>query len=145
MLGIPLAPLVLGLTGLIPFWALSLAIALHGAFGFQEHGLAFALAAYAAIIISFLGGIRWGLAAARDDGGALNYAISVVPSLAGWALLAAPEPWRLAGLGMAALALGPIDARLVKAGLAPLWLGRLRLILSCGAGLALLFAALNMI
>ena len=67
--------------------------------------------------------------------------MSVVPSLAAWALLAAPEPWRLAGLGVLALLLGPVDLSLVLAGDAPHWFGRLRLILSAGAGSALLLAA----
>ena len=142
MRSIPLPPLALGLAGLIPFWVLAIGLALHGAFGLDPAGLDVALATYAAIIVSFLGGIRWGLAA-RSDGESANYAISVVPSLVAWGLLAAPEPWRLAGLGIVALALGPIDAGLVKQGLAPPWLGRLRVILSSGAGVALLLGAVG--
>ncbi len=137
---IPTAPLALGLAGLIPFWALALGLLVHGAFGFRVAALDLALATYAAVIVSFLGGMRWGLAVRAGDGG-LNYAISVVPSLVAWALLAAPEPWRLAGLGLTALALGPIDLGLVRSGMAPPWFGRLRLILSTGAGLALLLGA----
>ena len=140
--GIPLAPLALGLGGLIPFWGLALALLLRGAFGLHPAALDFALATYAAIIISFLGGIRWGLAVRAEDIGG-NYAISVVPSLVAWALLAAPEPWRLALLGITALALGPFDLGLVRSGLAPQWFGRLRLILSTGAGVALLLGALG--
>ena len=67
--------------------------------------------------------------------------ISVLPSLVAWALLAAPEPWRLVGLGLAALALGPIDLGLVRGGLAPAWFGTLRIILSGGAGIALWLGA----
>ena len=141
--GIPLAPLALGLAGLIPFWGLALLLLLRGALGLHPAALDMALATYAAIIISFLGGIRWGLAVRAEDIGA-NYAISVLPSLVAWALLAAPEPWRLAALGLTALALGPIDLELVRAGLAPRWLGRLRLILSTGAGVALLLGALGL-
>ena len=44
-------------------------------------------------------------------------------------------------LGLVALALGPIDLELVRSGRAPAWFGRLRLILSTGAGVALLLAA----
>ena len=139
---IPLAPLTLGLAGLIPFWGLALALLLRGAFGLHPAAIDMALATYAAIIVSFLGGIRWGLAVRAEDTGG-NYAISVVPALVAWALLAAPEPWRLAGLGLAALALGAIDLGLVRAGLAPQWFGRLRIILSTGAGVALLLGALG--
>ena len=138
---IPLAPLALGLSGLIPFWGLALALLLRGAFGLNPAAIDSALATYAAVIISFLGGIRWGLAVKAEDIGA-HYAISVLPSLAAWALLAAPEPWRLILLGVTALVLGPIDLGLVRSGMAPRWFGRLRIILSMGAGIALLLGAL---
>ena len=137
---IPAAPLLLGLAGLIPFWGLALGLLVRGAFGLVPATLDAMLATYAAVIVSFLGGMRWGLAVRADDGGA-NYAVAVVPSLVAWALLAAPEPWRLVGLGVTALALGPIDLGLVRSGLAPSWFGRLRLILSTGAGVALLLGA----
>lgn len=136
---IPIVPLLLGLSGLIPFWALAIVLTLGGG-GVTPEAADLALATYGALIVSFLGGIRWGLAVPAEDRG-LNYAISVVPSLLAWALLAAPEPWRLAGLGLVAMALGPIDLGLVRGGLAPVWFGRLRIILSVGAGLALWLGA----
>ncbi len=140
LFAIPIAPLALGLAGLIPFWGLAVALLLRGAFGIQPSALDGALATYAAIIISFLGGIRWGLAVnAKDSEG--DYVVAVVPSLVAWALLAVPEPWRLIGLAVTALALGPIDLGLVRSGLAPRWFGRLRLILSTGAGVALMLGA----
>lgn len=137
---IPPAPLLLGLAGLIPFWALAIGLLMHGALGVTPPQLDAALATYGAIIVSFLGGIRWGLAVPAGDTGR-NYLISVLPSLVAWALLAAPEPWRLVGLGLAALALGPIDLGLVRGGLAPAWFGTLRIILSVGAGIALWLGA----
>ncbi len=139
---IPPAPLVLGLGGLIPFWALALGVIAGGVAGFGPGRLALALAAYGAIIVSFLGGIRWGFAVREGDGG-LQYAISVVPSLLAWATLAAPAQWRLALLGILALVMWPADQALVRAGIAPAWFGRLRMILSLGAGAALLVGALG--
>ena len=140
---IPPVPLLLGLAGLIPFWALAIGLSLHGALGVAQPQLDAALATYGAIIVSFLGGIRWGLAVPAGDA-ARHYVIAVVPSLVAWALLAAPEPWRLAGLGLAALALGAIDLDLVRCGMAPRWFGVLRLILSGGAGLALWIGAFSL-
>lgn len=137
---IPLVPLLLGSAGLIPFWALALVVLLGGAAGLTAGRADLALASYGAVIVSFLGGIRWGLAVRAGDPGP-NYVIAVVPSLVAWALLAAPEPWRLAGLGVVAIALGPIDLQLVKDGAAPAWFGRLRIALSVGAGLALWLGA----
>jgi ABC-type proline/glycine betaine transport system permease subunit len=136
-------PLCLGLAGLIPFWVLAIGLGQTGLRPWESTALDFALVTYAAVIISFLGGIRWGLAVAhgeREDS-AVHYIVSIVPSLAAWGLLILPEPQRLLCLGVLALLLGPIDQRLVASGFAPPWFGHLRLILSCGAGLALLYAA----
>ena len=139
--GIPAAPLALGLAGLMPFWGLALALLAHSALGLATVRIDLALATYAAIIISFLGGIRWGVAVAGGADDITPYAISVMPSLVAWAALAAPDPWRFVILGVVALVLGPIDLELVRSGRAPAWFGRLRLILSTGAGVALLLAA----
>ncbi len=150
--GIPFAPLVLGLGGLIPFWGLALGLIVGGMPAYQGMPLALArlsadrldlaLAAYAAVIVSFLGGIRWGFAVREADDGA-QYAIGVIPSLLAWAALAAPEPWRLLVLAALLVVLWPLDQGLVTAGVAPAWFGRLRMILSLGAGAALLVGALG--
>ena len=113
---IPKAPLALGLAGLLPFWGLSLALLVGEPTDVDPRQVDLALATYAAIIVSFLGGIRWGFAVAGNVAKPVPYAISVVPSLLGWGLLAAPEPWRLVGLGIVALALGAIDTELVREG-----------------------------
>jgi hypothetical protein len=141
---IPTVPLILGLSGLIPFWVLAFGLGAPGLRPWDSAALDFALVTYAAVILSFLGGIRWGMAVAKSErpDAAMHYVISVVPSLVAWALLILREPLRLGCLGGLALLLGPIDQRLVPAGYAPPWFGRLRLILSCGAGLALIYAAL---
>lgn len=140
---IPAAPLLLGLGGLLPFWGLALALLWPQLVPWERAASDVALATYAAVIVSFLGGIRWGLAVAASGQRQVgtHYAVSVLPSLAAWALLVLPEPGRLGALGALALILGPIDAGLVSAGLAPVWFGRLRLILSGGAGVALLVGA----
>ena len=149
---IPPAPLVLGLGGLIPFWGLALGLLAGGMPAYQgmpralarlsADRLDLALAAYAAIIVSFLGGIRWGFAVREGDRGS-QYAIGVTPSLLAWAALAAPEPWRLVSLGALLIVLWPLDRGLVRDGVAPAWFGRLRMILSLGAGTAVLVGALG--
>lgn len=133
----PLAPLWLGLGGLIPFWALAIALAFRRDVPWLGTSLPTVLAAYAALIASFLGGVRWGLAVGAKDRPAA-YIASVVPCLVAWLLLILPDPWRLGALAALFLALGPVDARMAARGRAPLWFGRLRLILSSGAGIALL-------
>ena len=139
---IPARPLLLGLAGLVPFWGLAVLLAATPAAGYTTGQVAFALSAYGAVIVSFLGGIRWGLAtaapAARISG---EFERAVIPSLLAWAALALSPAFGLLALGLVALALAPADCILVTKGLAPPWYGRLRLILSGGAGVALLVGA----
>lgn len=136
--GAPPGALGLGAAGLVPFVGLA-AMVLAGRTEVLGVAPRPALLLYGAIIASFLGGIRWGLAAARDLG-VRDYALSVVPSLLAWAALALPAPWDLRGLGLLVLAWGLVDQDLPRRGVAPSWLGRLRLALSAGAGLSLLAA-----
>lgn len=141
---IPIVPLTLGLGGLVPFVGLAL-LAITGwasRFGMPPGMARAALLAYGTIIASFLGGIRWGLAL-RESGraAALDLALSVVPSLVAWACLALPRPFDAGALGLLLLAWGAVDQDLPRRGLAPAWFGRLRVILSGVAGLAMLAAA----
>ena len=101
------------------------------------------LATYGATILSFLGGIRWGVAVAtpHQPRVATDYLFGVTPQLFGWGALFLPDPWRFVVLAAGVLALGPIDRNLVARGLAPDWFGRLRMLLSLGAGAALFVAA----
>jgi hypothetical protein len=100
------------------------------------------LVAYGAVIASFLGGVRWGLVAAEPDQGrvTLDYVLAVVPSLLAWAGLALPPPWNLRAVGALILLWGLVDQDLIRRGLAPAWLGRLRLTLSLASGAILLIA-----
>lgn len=143
---IPIVPLWLGLGGLIPFVALAL-LAVTGSasrIGVPTDMVRAALLAYGAIIASFLGGIRWGLAL-RESGRAatLDLVLSVVPSLIAWTCLALPRPFDAGALGLLLLAWGAVDQDLPRRGLAPAWFGRLRIMLSGVAGVAMLAAALG--
>ena len=141
--GNPALPFVLGLSGLIPFWALAVAKATGWPHAIPPGEVAGMLATYGATILSFLGGIRWGVAVAAADQPrvATDYVFGVTPQLFAWGALVLPDPWRFAVLGVGVLALGPIDRNLVARGLAPDWFGRLRMVLSLGAGAALFVAA----
>ena len=129
----------LGAAGLVPFVALAAMIWLGrgDVLGVPARP---ALALYGAVIASFLGGIRWGVAAARGLG-SLDYALSVVPSLIASGAFALPLPWDLRALGALVLVWGLVDQDLPRRGAVPSWLGRLRLVLSGVAGLCLLAAA----
>ena len=140
----PWLPLALGFGGLVPFWALALARVTGLPQAVPPADIEVALATYAATILSFLGGIRWGTALREGDRQRVtgDYIFGVLPQLLGWAALALPDPWRPVVLGLMILVLGPIDRNLVARGMAPVWFGRLRLGLSLGAGAALFLAAL---
>jgi hypothetical protein len=138
-------PLVFfGLSGLLP-QAICLVLGVQGG---QQHWFALAAACcYAAIILSFLGGMWWiaGLLGGVRSG--LVYAIAVVPSLIGWAALL---PWcvgwswpgpSLDVLSIALLFSPLIDFRLAKHVVLPTGWLKLRVILSCGLGLMTLLIA----
>lgn len=71
--------------GALPFIALVIAMAVLDPPTNSTAGLW--LQTYSAVILSFLGGIRWGLALARPANASGAFALSVVPALAGWAML----------------------------------------------------------
>lgn len=88
---------------------------------------------YAAIVLSFIGGIRWGVAIVqqhdgREDSEALVLAAG--PSLIGWFAFFMGEPWSFAMLAVAFAATGWWDSRLAGNKGVPEWFGRLRLFLT---------------
>lgn len=139
---VPASAVLLGIAGLIPFVGFA-ALSVSGTdVGLGTIGLSplTILSAYGAVIASFLGGIRWGAAAARGAGWR-DYGLAIVPSLLAWAALAAPPPWDLRTLGALVLLWGIVDQDLPRRVMVPVWMGRLRLALSAVAGAALLVAA----
>nr|WP_277924098.1 DUF3429 domain-containing protein [Sphingomonas hankookensis] len=102
---------------------------------------------YAALILSFLGGMWWGMAAARVTGAAMTLwlAVAVVPTLvaltAGAVLFASVVS---AAAIVAAGLLGSllVDMALVRAGHAPPWWMKLRVPLSVGLAALTLLAGL---
>jgi Protein of unknown function (DUF3429) len=135
---IPRAALILGLAGLVPF-ALSASGLWFGA-GFSPPEFAFkAGTIYGAVILSFLGGIRWGTAMKSfgDDHLAYDLSGSVLASLVGWlSLLLSPV------IGLCLLIAGFLlqalwDILSVEKSQLPLWFGKFRMVLTAGAVLAL--------
>ena len=135
---IPTAALVPGLAGLIPFFAAPLLAGFHAASGASIATEAAMYTIYGAIILSFLGGVRWGGFILQDTPPRLNALVAaILPSLAGcFAVFAhwvwgAPFGWGLIIAGLAAQFIW--DRRAVTAGSLPAWYGQLRLLLSTGA------------
>ncbi len=138
---IPSAALFLGLAGLIPFAAGGLAMWSQFAPLPPEEGLKL-VTAYGALILTFLGGIRWGTAIGPygSHRQAVEFVGSVMGALAGLAaLFLAPVP--ALTLLIACLLLQALwDVTSVEEGRLPQWFGKLRMVLTGGAVLALIAA-----
>ena len=80
----PPAVLAYGLMGILPFWSLPLAVVLAP----NWTGVAAVIeAVYAALILSFLGGARWGLAVQDASPNPVIVGLAMTPTLAGLAVL----------------------------------------------------------
>ncbi|MGB7206158.1 MAG: DUF3429 domain-containing protein [Anderseniella sp.] len=136
---VPSSALWLGLAGLLPFW---LPLLPHTGFeGLTSPDQAVIIQmAYAAIILSFLGGIRWGAALKLPRGPLQStlFVLSVVPSLAGFAALILPVTAGLLILIGGFLVQGVWDIQSSQHKQLPPWFGVLRAILTAGAVLALI-------
>lgn len=108
----PIAAAVLGAAGVIPFAGLALVVLFGGLGPLGRDDAIHALVAYGAVILSFLGGIRWGGSLWLKDEGrqARVLTASVVPSLAGWVALLLPQGWALTLLLVGFVAQGTWDA-----------------------------------
>jgi len=124
---------LLGYSGLIPFIVLAVIAALLD----DETSIqaSRALLLYAAIILSFMGGVVWGrgLAGMRDKGLIASLVISVIPALVAWigAVIGGTTGAALCCFGLLALVVHDIRTKAL-----PAWFRRLRIHLTVGAVLA---------
>ena len=129
----PTGPALLGYAGVVPFAALALVVVLIG--GTWRDLALRAFLAYGAVILSFLGGIRWGAAARAAQARTGQYALAVLPSLWAWAFLLADSPLTAAwGLLAGFLLMGFADWMKPAPGIAP-WLASLRVRLTAAVAL----------
>jgi hypothetical protein len=134
---IPQVVYVYGLLGLVPFLLPPLAGLIIPD---SRETMASVLALYGALILSFLGGARWGMAVGRLAPSAGIVSISMLPALAGLALLLVPSR-HVQFLGLAA-ALAAVWVWDMGADDLPDWYGSLRSVLTAGAVAGLLLGAL---
>lgn len=135
---------LLGYAGLLPF-AAAAALALLGPPSWRGLALA-ALAAYGAVILSFLGAVHWGLAlrapAAEAPAAWRRYGLGVLPALVAWVSLLLPARPGLALLAIGVLAVAAVETAAARRGLVPGSYLSLRWHLSLGAGACLALGAL---
>jgi hypothetical protein len=136
---VPRAAVWLGGFGLLPFIVGAALVV-----GSDIAWAIYALRTYAAAILSFMGGVHWGLAMA-DCGPASGRRLggSVAPALIAWVgLLLAPVPGLLVtAAAFAVLLLGDLLA--VRQGWAPAWYPRLRVPLTAAVVICLITSTLG--
>jgi hypothetical protein len=142
---IPVSALLLGVAGLIPFFGLAF---WQGRVSDEllADRLILAYVFYAASILSFLGGIGWGLAMSESDPvqRGLSFGVSIIPSLVGWAaafINVQNLAFSLAILGAGFVLQSAWDFYLVSNKRAPRWFSSLRIALTLAvlASMALLW------
>jgi hypothetical protein len=134
----------LAIAGAVPFIAATAALYLSSSSSVRVPAIA-ALVTYAAVILSFLGGIEWGLAI-RDETGTestrvIALGLSVVPSLAAWAVLWLDGPKWQVGTALAIfVVVWAADQWMAGKGLLPAWFIDLRTAVSALVALILAVA-----
>lgn len=137
---IPTVALLLGVAGLLPFLGSAVMTWVSSPTGSEI--AVFSIRTYAAVILSFLGGVRWGVC--LRDPEALSrvgpLTLSIMPSIVAWvAVLMAPRLGLLTLIvGLAAQYL--LDRFATRRSQLPDWYGRLRTLLSIGAIASLILA-----
>ncbi|MBT8471647.1 MAG: DUF3429 domain-containing protein [Marinicaulis sp.] len=101
----------LGYAGATPFVAAATALML----GFFPSATANALVFYSVIILSFLGGVHWGVALVGSDDGVSNrFTFAILPSLAAWAVFLMPFEAAFVHLAFCFLAFWLVERYLYK-------------------------------
>lgn len=130
---IPTPAHVLGLGGLLPF-AFGAVMVWCPVVPMRALGTDL-LGAYGAVILSFLGGVRWGRL--LGDGSRLvawmPLGLSVLPSLVAWVALLLPPDAMFVTLAIGLVLQYLVDRDAAESGELPPWYGTLRLRLTTGA------------
>ena len=138
MISTPRGAMILGWSGVLPFVGLAAALAV-GLGGPDQ--VSDVLRLYGSIILSFMGGVHWGVAILRNDDRLSAYAVSVVPALWVFALAFTPATIAFSGLVVGFVGLLIYDVGCVGWGHLPEWYGRLRQWLTLAVCASLVAAA----
>lgn len=144
---IPTAALALGLGGVIPFAGCALmlwfpSLLPSSLFGSESTDVTRAMLAYGAVILSFLGGIRWGahMLQGQQAANVRLMGMSVLPSLLAWVALLVNTKWGFSLLLAGIIGQWFVDRNATSNGLLPNWFGKLRLLLTVAVAASLALA-----
>ena len=139
---IPTPALVWGWGGVIPFASICLIL------GFAEPSLAAfsqkVLVPYGAIILTFMGGVHWGLQMVREAPENLLYTTGIGPSMFAVLAILLPVQPALIILSVGFVGLLLFDLWLMREGRVPRWYGRLRIQLTSAVLICLTIAGVMM-
>lgn len=132
---------ILGYAGLIPFIIFSIGSWIEIPYLYNT---IYVLITYAAIILSFMGAIHWGMAMSKTDNKQNKYFItSVIPALAAWFSLLIPEFFSLIVLLIGFILLISYDLAVEKPQGFPNWYIPMRIKLTFVVLLSLISALLS--
>jgi hypothetical protein len=142
LMTIPTPAFWLGWAGVIPFAGLTALSIVNSGSASTPGSVAIlqALVAYGMIILSFMGGVQWGLEMAGSNAqrhGAVGFAASVVPALVAFGVSFVQPLLALVILAFGFVGLLGYDLRRIKAGIGPRWYAGLRLQLTTAVVLCL--------
>ncbi|MEM7750197.1 MAG: DUF3429 domain-containing protein [Pseudomonadota bacterium] len=129
-----------GWAGVLPFAALCVALLFADAslMGMAQQ----VLVPYAAVILTFMGGVHWGLEMRGAGRGSLLYHSGIFPSLVAVAALLLPVHLALLALGVGFAGLLAFDLWLAREEIIPQWYSRLRIQLTSAVLTCLIIAGL---
>ena len=132
---------ILGYAGLIPFIVFSVLSVVDFKSVIDPH---LYLTTYAAIILSFMGAIHWGVAMVSEDTlSARQLGISVIPPLLGWIALLLPTVYGYSLLIISFSLLCMLDKHYHMQKAFPAWYYPMRVILTSIVVLCLILAAIS--
>ena len=131
---------VLGIAGLLPFVAATILLLILGRHNALAGPVTEVFTGYSVVVLSFLGGIRWGYALlpAQEEETpvpARLLAWSVLPPIVAWATVFMSRPVALAVLLIAYCAQGVWDSFSAHTGGLPRWIAPLRIMLTVAAAI----------
>lgn len=147
---VPSAAQGFGIAGLIPLAAGAIAVWTLPTDA-ETRFVAATMLFYGATVLSFLGGVRWGLVLADDNPRMMkkHMLVGIAPPLIAWAMLLIVEPlgleWGVLGLAVAFTLMLLSDLGAVKDGSAPPWYGALRWPLTLAADALLLIIYIRLV